>query len=59
MSRLGVHIYAPLKLPIPCRVLWTPDVEEIVPQVEMGVNPHVGLTQSHEGRDMQDPREGQ
>jgi hypothetical protein len=28
---------------------------DIVPQAEIEVNPHVGLTQSHDGRDMQDP----
>jgi hypothetical protein len=28
------------------------------PQVEVGVSPHDGLTQSHEGRNMQDPRGG-
>jgi hypothetical protein len=31
------------------------DVEEIVPQAEVGIYPHVGLTQGHEGRNMQDP----
>jgi hypothetical protein len=33
--------------------------EEIAPQVKVGLNPHVGLTQGCEGRDMQDPRGGQ
>jgi hypothetical protein len=27
-------------------VLWTLDMEEIVPSVEMGVNPHIGLAKS-------------
>jgi hypothetical protein len=28
---------------------------KVVSQVEVGVNPHVSLTQSHKGHDMQDP----
>jgi hypothetical protein len=39
-------------------VLWMPDAEEIVLQVKMGVNPHIGLTQSHKDRDVLDPQEG-
>jgi hypothetical protein len=31
------------------------DMEEIVLQVELGVNPQVGLAQIHEGHDVQDP----
>jgi hypothetical protein len=30
-------------------------VEEVLPQVKLRVDPQVSLTQSHEGRDMQDP----
>jgi hypothetical protein len=40
-------------------VLLTSDTEEIVPQVELGVNPQVGLPQSHEGSNMQHPRGSQ
>jgi hypothetical protein len=36
-----------------------PGTEEIVPQIEVGLNPHVSLTQGHEGRHMQDPRRSQ
>jgi hypothetical protein len=28
------------------RVLRTPDTEEVIPQIKLRVNPHVGLTQS-------------
>jgi hypothetical protein len=38
--------------------LWVPDTKKVVPQVEVGVSPHDDLTQSHEGRNMQDPRGG-
>jgi hypothetical protein len=41
------------------RVLWTLGAKEVVPQVEMGVNAHVGLAQSYEGYNVQDPRQGQ
>jgi hypothetical protein len=36
-----------------------PEMEEIIPQIKIRVNPQVSLTQSHEGRNMQDPRGGQ
>jgi hypothetical protein len=31
------------------------DVEEVVPQVEVGFDPHVGLAQGYEGHNMEDP----
>jgi hypothetical protein len=34
-------------------------MEEIVPQIKVGLNPHVGLAQGHEGRYMQDPQRSQ
>jgi hypothetical protein len=34
-------------------------VKEVVPQIEVGLNPHVGLAQGHKGRYVQDPRGGQ
>jgi hypothetical protein len=37
------------------QALRAPDTEEVVPQVEMRVNPHEGLTKSHKGRNVQDP----
>jgi hypothetical protein len=41
------------------RALQEPTAKVVVPQVEAGVNPHEGLTQSHMGQDMQDPQRGQ
>jgi hypothetical protein len=34
-------------------------MEEVVPQVEVGLNQHVGFTQGYEGRDMYDPQRSQ
>jgi hypothetical protein len=31
----------------------------VVSQFEVGLNPHIGLTQGHKGHHVQDPREGQ
>jgi hypothetical protein len=55
MSELDMNDCTPRDCQLHVWVLWTPDTEEIIPQVEMGVNPHVGLTQSHKGCDVQDP----
>jgi hypothetical protein len=41
------------------RALSQPGAKEIVPQIEMGLNPHIGLAQGHEGCNMQDPRRSQ
>jgi hypothetical protein len=32
------------------RALQEPDVKEVVPQIKVGLDPHVGLTQGHKGR---------
>jgi hypothetical protein len=40
-------------------ILQMPDMEEVIPQIKLWVNPQVSLSQSHEGRYMKDPREGQ
>jgi competence CoiA-like predicted nuclease len=37
------------------QVLWVMDIEEIIQQIELRINPQVSLTQSHKGRYMQDP----
>jgi hypothetical protein len=42
----------PPKLLVHVWVLWTPDAEDIIPQVEVGINSHVGLAQGHEGRNV-------
>jgi hypothetical protein len=36
-----------------------PGAKEVVPQIEVELNPHVGLAKSYKGRDMQDPWGGQ
>jgi hypothetical protein len=37
------------------RALLEPGAKELVQQVEVGLNPHVGLTQGHKDRYVQDP----
>jgi hypothetical protein len=37
-------------------VLRAPDMEEVLPQIKLRVDPKVSLAQSHEGCNMQDPR---
>jgi hypothetical protein len=58
MSGLDMDGHASQNRCFHVRALREPDAKEVVPQVEMGVNPHVGLKQSHKGRGMQDPRGG-
>jgi hypothetical protein len=41
------------------RALRALDAEEVVPHLQMGVNPHDGLAQSHKGHDVQNPQGGQ
>jgi hypothetical protein len=41
------------------QVLRTLDAKEIIPQIELRVDPYVSLTQSDEGSHMQDPDGGQ
>jgi hypothetical protein len=36
------------------RILQTPDMKEVLPQIKLRVDPQVSFTQSHEGRNMQD-----
>jgi hypothetical protein len=33
--------------------------KEVLPQIEVGLNPHVGLTHGNKGRYVQDPQGGQ
>jgi hypothetical protein len=37
------------------QALLEPSVAEVVPQIEVGLNRHVGLTQVHKGHHVQDP----
>jgi hypothetical protein len=41
------------------RVLPESDMTEIVPQIKVGLNPHVSLAQGYEGRDVQNPQRSQ
>jgi hypothetical protein len=43
----------------PARVRPKPHTKEVVPQVEVGFDPHVGLTQGYERCNTQDPRRRQ
>jgi hypothetical protein len=56
MRRLDMDNPALRNHHIRVQVLRMPDVEEVVPKVKMGDNPHVGLAQSHQGRNVQDPQ---
>jgi hypothetical protein len=42
--------------PLPHLSLSEADMEEVVPQVEVGLNAHVGFAQGYEGGNMLDPR---
>jgi hypothetical protein len=54
MPRLDVDVHATQNCCFHVCALREPDAKEVVPQVEVGVKPHEGLTQSHKGLDMQD-----
>jgi hypothetical protein len=54
MPRLEVDLHATQNCRFHVCALRELDAKEVVPQVEVGVNAHEGLTQSHKGRDMQD-----
>jgi hypothetical protein len=41
------------------QALLEPGAKEIVPQIEVGLNPHIGLTHGHKGRHVHDPQGGQ
>jgi hypothetical protein len=55
MPRLDMDNHTPQICQFHVLVLRTSDAEEMVRQVKMGVNTHVGLAQSHEVHDVQDP----
>jgi hypothetical protein len=55
MPILDVNVHSTLNRHFRIRALREPDAKEVVPQVEVGVNPYKGLAQSHKGHDMQDP----
>jgi hypothetical protein len=56
IAKLDVDVHTTQTCRFHFRALREPDVKEVVPQVKVGVNPHECLAQSHNGRDMQDPR---
>jgi hypothetical protein len=41
------------------RALHESGAKEVVPQIEVVLDPHVGLTQGHKGRYVQDPQRGE
>jgi hypothetical protein len=55
MPRLDMNNRAPRDHQLHFRVLGMPDTEEIIPQIELRIISQVCLTQSYEGRYMQDP----
>jgi hypothetical protein len=52
MPRLDTDNRAPRDCHLRFRVLRTPDMEEVIQQIKLRVNPQVSLTQSHEGHNM-------
>jgi hypothetical protein len=58
MPRLDVDDHAPQIYRFHVQVLWEPDVKEVVPQVEVGFNPHESPAQIHKGCGIKDPRGG-
>jgi hypothetical protein len=59
MLRLDMDDHTSQNRHLRIQALREPDMEEVVPQIEVGGNhPHVGLAQSHKDLDMQDPRRG-
>jgi hypothetical protein len=55
MLRHGVNNHTPQKFQFHVRVLRTPGMEEIVPQVKIRSIPMQALHRVMEGRDVQDP----
>jgi hypothetical protein len=55
MPRLNLDNHALIDHQLSFRILRAPDAE-VLPQIKLRVDPQVSLTQSHEGRNMQDPR---
>jgi hypothetical protein len=52
MPRLDMNVHTTQNHRFRVRTLREPNVKEVVPHVEVGVNPHEGLTQSYKGRHM-------
>jgi hypothetical protein len=55
MLKLDINNSAPRDCQLRFLVLWTSDKEELISPIKLRVNPQVSLTQSHEGRYVQDP----
>jgi hypothetical protein len=58
VPRFDVDIHATQNHRFRARSLQEPGEKEVVPQIEVRLNPHVGLAQDHIGRYVQDPRGG-
>jgi hypothetical protein len=56
MPQLDMDDHATRDCQLRFRVLRMTDMEEVLPQIKIRVNPQVSFTQGHKGRDMQDSR---
>jgi hypothetical protein len=58
VSRIDIDVHATQNHHFRVRALWESDAQEVVPQIEVAINPHVGLAESHKGHGIQDPQGG-
>jgi hypothetical protein len=58
MPRLDIDVNATQNHHFRARARQELGAKEVVPQMKVGLNPHIGLTRGQEGRHMQDPRGG-
>jgi hypothetical protein len=56
VPRSNLDVHATQNCYFYARALQESGVKEVVPQIEVGLNSHVGLTQGHKDRYVQDPR---
>jgi hypothetical protein len=56
VPRLDMNDCTPGDHQLRFRILWTTGVKEVLRQIKIRVDPQVGFTQGHEGRDVQDSR---
>jgi hypothetical protein len=50
--KFDINIYAIQNHRLCARALWEPDAKELVLQIEVGANPHIGLAQSYKGHNV-------
>jgi hypothetical protein len=55
MPRFDIDVHATQNRRFRARVLREPDTKEVLPNIKVGLNPHVDITLGHKGHDIQDP----